>query len=123
MYWYGRHDDYKILVFQLLGPSLEDVFAYCGYQFSLKTVLMILDQLLIRLEAVHSCKLLHRDIKPQNCLLGTGNDGNTIYITDFGLAQEYADSAEQDQKPSSARPCLVGTPRFASVRAHLGQGM
>lgn len=123
VYWYGWHDDYKVIAFELLGPSLEDLFAYCGHRFSLKTALMVMDQLLARLEAIHSKGLLHRDIKPQNCLLGTGCNGNTIYVTDFGLAMEYATDLDELLRTPTRQPRLVGTMRYASIRGHMGQRM
>ena len=41
--WYGKHDEFHIMVIELLGPSLEDLFAYCGRKLSLKTVLLLGD--------------------------------------------------------------------------------
>jgi len=121
MYWYGDHDDYKIMAFELLGPSLEDLLAYCDGTFSLKTVLMIMDQLLGRFQALHAKGLLHRDVKPQNCLLGTGENGNLVYITDFGLAKEYDRTSKNvGEEDRVVRSCLVGTARFASIQAHQG---
>ncbi|KAK0890836.1 casein kinase I [Friedmanniomyces endolithicus] len=34
VYWFGRHDDLRVLAFELLGPTLEDLLAYCGHRFS-----------------------------------------------------------------------------------------
>lgn len=70
--WFGSEGDYNVLVIDLLGPSLEDLFNYCGKKFSLKSVLMLADQMLHRLEYMHSRSYIHRDVKPDNFLIGTG---------------------------------------------------
>lgn len=45
VYYYNEIGDYNFMVIDLLGPSLEDMSAYIGRKFSLKTVLMIVDQM------------------------------------------------------------------------------
>ena len=120
IYWFGRQDEYRAMVFEVLGPSLEDLFQYCGRQFSLKTVLMISDQLICRLQYIHSINTIHRDIKPENFLVGTGKQGNCIYVTDMGLATEYLPDRQPTLVPSD--PHLLGTAVFASVTGHLGLG-
>lgn len=124
VYWFGEKDDFQIMIFELLGPNLEDVFCYCGNQFSLKTTLMIVDQLLSRFEILHSKQFLHRDIKPENFLLGVGENGNEIYMTDLGLAlYDYSSWADPPGSPTSSyssKSQLIGTCRYASINSHLG---
>lgn len=123
IYWSGEKDDYFIMAFELLGPSLEDLFAYCDRRFTLKTTLMIADQLLTRLKAVHSAELVHRDVKPSNFLMGSGENGNVVYATDFGIALQYDTRLLDTVEESVTRHRrVVGTTRFASLSAHKGQG-
>lgn len=64
---YGSAGDYDYLVMELLGPSLEKLFTYCRRKFTLKTVLMLGEQMIRRVESVHQMSHIHRDIKPDNC--------------------------------------------------------
>ena len=118
--WNGREDNFNVMVFELLGPSLEDLFDFCGRKLSLKTVLMIANQLIYRLSYIHSKQIIHRDIKPDNILMGVGRRGNHVYITDMGIAMEYTSVEKNYARPR--KPCLVGSDLFASFRGHLGVG-
>jgi serine/threonine protein kinase len=126
VYWFGQQHDFMALVFELLGPNLEDLFRYCGNQFSLKTTLMLADQLLRRIQILHSNNYLHRDIKPENFLLGTGQQGNVVYMTDLGLAiYRHPDRWSSSSPPirvTTRPPELLGTCRYASIKGHLGIG-
>lgn len=51
---FGKEGHYNVLVMQRLGTSLEELFHACGGKFSVKTVLMIVEQALSRLEYLHS---------------------------------------------------------------------
>ncbi|XP_047310078.1 casein kinase 1-like protein 1 isoform X2 [Impatiens glandulifera] len=118
--WFGVEGDYNVLVMDLLGPSLEDLFNFCNRKLSLKTVLMLADQMLNRVEFVHSKSFLHRDIKPDNFLMGLGRRANQVYSIDFGLAKKYRDSSTHQHIPYRENKNLTGTARYASVNTHRG---
>ncbi|PPS07607.1 hypothetical protein GOBAR_AA13032 [Gossypium barbadense] len=114
--WFGIEADYNVMVIDLLGPSLEDLFNYCNRKLSLKTVLMLADQV----EYMHSRGFLHRDIKPDNFLMGLGRKANQVYIIDYGLAKKYRDLQTHKHIPYRENKNLTGTARYASVNTHLG---
>jgi casein kinase I homolog HRR25 len=76
--WYGEDCDFYVMISVLLGPSLGDLFNFCGRKFLLKTVLLLADQLISRVEYLLAKSLVHRDIKPENFLMGTGKLGNVM---------------------------------------------
>ncbi|CAK9870617.1 unnamed protein product [Sphagnum jensenii] len=118
--WFGVEGDYNVLVIDLLGPSLEDLFNFCSRKFTLKTVLMLADQLINRVEYVHSKIFLHRDIEPHNFLMGLGRCANQVYVIDFGLAKKYRDPSTHQHIPYRENKNLIGTAQYASINAHLG---
>lgn len=118
--WFGSEGDYNVLVIDLLGPSLEDLFNYCGKRFSLKTVLMLADQMISRLEFMHSRSYIHRDVKPDNFLIGTGTRKHICHVIDFGLAKKFQDPRNGRHIAYIEGKSLTGTARYASINTHLG---
>lgn len=106
--WCGSEGDYNVMVMELLGPSLEDLFNFCERRFSLKTVLLLADQLITRTDFIHSKNFIHRDIKPDNFLMGLGKKGNLVYIIDFGLAKKYRDGRTHQHIPYRENKNLTG---------------
>jgi len=113
----GRH---CALSMPLLGPALEDQVQRCKGRLSAKTTLMLAEQILRRLEYLHSLGIVHRDIKPENFMLGLrgGPTEHIVYIIDFGLSRVYHDGKRHRQFRDKLN--LTGTARYASLNAHKG---
>ncbi|KAJ6638026.1 Casein kinase I isoform alpha [Pseudolycoriella hygida] len=118
--YYGQERNYNVLVMDLLGPSLEDLFNFCTRHFTIKTVLMLVDQMIGRLEFLHCKHFIHRDIKPDNFLMGIGRHCNKLFLIDFGLAKKYRDIRSRVHIAYREDKNLTGTARYASINAHLG---
>jgi len=120
VYWFGEQGDYNAMVIDRLGPSLEELFNICNRKFSLKTVLLLANQMLYRVEYLHSKNFIHRDIKPENFLIGHKKQKNVVYLIDFGLAKKYRDPKAKQHIPFCENKTLTGTARYASINAHQG---
>ncbi|OIR57566.1 MAG: casein kinase I-like protein [Amphiamblys sp. WSBS2006] len=116
-----RLPNYLVLVMECLGPSLADLFRAHRNIFSLKTVLFLAEKILCRLEYLHLNHYVHQDIKPDNFTVGAGEKKGEVYLIDFGLARRYRDPASLQHISSSRPKGLIGTARYASRRAHLGE--
>lgn len=121
VHWYGVDGDKNVMVIDLLGPSLEDMLNLCNHRLGMKTVLMLADQMVNRLEYCHAKSIIHRDIKPDNFLMGAlGKKSHQLFIIDFGLAKRYRDPRTQQHIAYRDQKALTGTARYASVNTHLG---
>ncbi|KAJ6229206.1 casein kinase 1-like protein [Anaeramoeba flamelloides] len=117
---FGIYNYQHFMIMDYLGPNLETLFNYCQRKFSLKTILMIIDQLICRIEQVHSKSFIYRDIKPENFVIGRKNQKNQIFMIDFGLAKLYRGFWTHKQNKFKNNCDLVGTVRYSSINTHMG---
>ncbi|KAL0076226.1 kinase-like domain-containing protein [Phycomyces blakesleeanus] len=122
-YYFGQEGLHNILVIDMLGPSLEDVFDMCSRKLSIKTVAMLAKQMITRVQSVHERNLIYRDIKPDNFLIGRPNTktATMVYMIDFGMAKQYRDPKTKQHIPYRERKSLSGTARYMSINTHLGR--
>lgn len=118
---FSRETEFDALVIDRLGPSLQQLFEDCNRQFTLKTVLMLADQIISRIEYLHERSVIHGDVKPLNCVMGVGKRGNQVYLLDFGLASMYRDPETHVLVPSCDKHGFKGTAMYASINAHLNR--
>jgi serine/threonine protein kinase len=108
--------DQSFLTMELLGKSIATLLRESKPHFSMKTVLMLIDQMLARVEFIHHKGILHRDLKPSNFLMGRGSKSNQVYLVDFGLATRYT-------RDGIGYRSFVGTSSFASINSQIGMAV
>ena len=116
---FGKVKNYTVLVEPLLGKSLFDIFAENHKEMPMEDICLIGKQVIDRIQWVHSKFIVHRDIKPDNFLIGK-KDPNVIYIIDFGLSKKYRSSTTNKHIRFGFTGKLTGTVRFASANALRG---
>ena len=116
---YGKYKHFRVLIENLLGKSLFDIYDIKKGKFSLEEVCLIAIQIIDRIEFVHSHGYIHRDIKPDNFLIGNP-DKNIIYIIDFGMSKKYISSKSGKHIQFTDTGKLTGSLRFASINALKG---
>mmetsp|Transcript_13377 Transcript_13377/g.24613 ORF Transcript_13377/g.24613 Transcript_13377/m.24613 type:complete len:343 (-) Transcript_13377:42-1070(-) len=116
-FFFAREGQYNCMVIELLGRSLEDRVHTCKGHFNSKTTTLVAQQVLHRIQYLHSKCILHRDIKPENFMFGLRGKCHHIYIIDFGLSKRYYEDKHVQMRKNLS---LTGTARYASINAHLG---
>ena len=116
---YGQNVKYNILIQELLGKSIDNIFFAKKRKFPMKDCCMIGLQILDRLEYIHSKYIIHRDIKADNFLIGLKNK-SIIYIIDFGLAKQYKSRKTGKHVKYTINKKWSGTSRFASANTLRG---
>ncbi|XP_047252540.1 casein kinase 1-like protein HD16 isoform X2 [Capsicum annuum] len=124
VHYKGRAGDYYVMVMDMLGPSLWDVWNSSGQSMSAEMVACIAVESLSILEKLHAKGYVHGDVKPENFLLGQPStpQEKKLFLVDLGLATKWKDTSKgqhvgYDQRPDTFR----GTVRYASAHAHLGR--
>ncbi len=126
-YWCGQEGDYNCLVMELLGETLAHYKQLCGGKFSLKTVLMVADQLVASthqlsiLEYIHSECIIHRDLKLENILLGVDSAFFQVHLIDFGLSKRFIDPQTNKHILKKSGKTMLGSIEFASLNNHSGK--
>ena len=116
---FGKTRFYTVLIEPLFGKTLFDIFIQNGKQFHLEELCLIALQVIERLETIHAQYIIHRDIKPDNFLIGR-EDPNIIYLVDFGLSKKYRSQQTGRHVKFRNTGKLTGTLRFASPNALRG---
>ena len=116
---YSKDKGYNILVMELLGQSLDNLFIKLR-QFSVKTTAILGYQIIKILKYIHDRHIIHRDIKPDNFAMGRNELNDILYLIDFGLAKKFRSSRTLKQYPLTKRKSLTGTARYASINALQG---
>lgn len=112
-----KYNNKKILLMDLLGPSLETLLGK-NKKFSIKTITLLAIQMIDIAKHIHTSGYIHRDIKPDNFVIGN-EDENKLYCIDFGLAKKYIKNGEHIKFSNKKKFC--GTARYASISAHKQQ--
>ena len=118
LFWAGTQNKIDVMVISLLG---NDLISYLKNfkKFSLKTVVMLADQLLNILETIHSKGVVHGDLKPGNILMGVGDKHDQCFIVDFGISKVYRYS-NGTHIPYRTKKPFIGTRIYASISVHNG---
>jgi serine/threonine protein kinase len=107
----------KIIVMDLLGPSLEDILSK-RKKFRLKTIILLAIQMIELIRYIHEKGYIHRDIKPDNFVMDKNNH-NKLYCIDFGLAKRFLKRTDEHISFKKGNK-FCGTARYASIAAHKG---
>ena len=115
---FGYTGDYNVLIMELMGKSLEDLFENMPIKkMSIRCVCNLGYQMIEVIEYIHNKHIIHRDIKPDNFVMGKGIKSKYLYLLDFGLAKKYRSSTTLKHYPLLKKKHLTGTARYASINA------
>ena len=115
---FGYSGDHNVLIMELMGKSLEDLFENLpNKKMSIRCVCNLGYQMIDIMEFIHNKHIIHRDIKPDNFVMGKGAKSKYLFLLDFGLSKKYRSSTTLKHYPLIKRKKLTGTARYASINA------
>jgi len=117
--WHGNYKQYHVMALELQGMNLSDLYEKNGKKFSLQTVIYLLVECILCIEAIHAKGIVHRDIKPQNFIISCNPLSNKLYIIDYGLSSWFINSVNE-HIAFNDKCSPVGTARYASIHNHRG---
>ena len=113
---FGQCGFYNVLVMELLGKSLEDIMQILpSKKMTIPCVCKLSYQMIQILEHIHKKSFLHRDVKPDNFIMGIGPNSKFLYMCDFGFCKTYRDPYTLAHHPMKKGGGITGTARFASI--------
>ncbi|KAM5536462.1 hypothetical protein V8D89_009898 [Ganoderma adspersum] len=126
VFGWGRSQYYEYLATELLGCTLATKFQY--EPLTRRNFVSVVLQMFAAVEHVHSCGILHCDIKLDNFLLGTGSNSGRIYLIDFGFWTPWCTWNKDSEKfepiiKKDAAKGFRGTFRYASIDCHLDRAL
>jgi serine/threonine-protein kinase len=102
----GVDNDQIYLVMELVdGGTLRDLLREQGGALPVPLAFSILDPMLNALAAAHRAGLVHRDVKPENVLIGRGG---VVKVGDFGLVRAIANAG------TTSADIILGTVAYLS---------
>ena len=114
--WYGCDQNYRYMVINLLKLSLSDLIDQNHY-LSLQNTLEIGIYIIQILKSIHEKGLIHRDIKPNNFLFGTGDNQNKLYLIDYGMCKKYVTNTGDHILPKNINN-ILGSLNYCSINNH-----
>ena len=115
---YANDRHFNILIMELMGKSLEEIFeSLPKKKMTVNCVTKLGLQMVQILEYIHDKHIIHRDIKPDNFVMGRGEKSKYLYLLDFGLAKKYRSSTTLCHYRMVKKKNLTGTARYASINA------